>query len=152
MKAKVAAGEQPWKEAWENLLRQPYSWLNFQPKPFTHIARGSYGRTASGDRELSDSANAAYSHALQWYITGDKRRAKKASEILDAWSAVLWDFEGNSLARNNRGLGIDGAPAQGKYPRGKRAGALSAGTTREYRTALVDCRVLANSRRGGEHV
>jgi hypothetical protein len=95
MKAKVAAGEQPWKLAWDNLRSQPYSSLDFQAKPVAHIARGSFGRDSSGDRELSASANAAYSHALQWYITGEKAHARKAIEVIGAWSGVLWDFEGN---------------------------------------------------------
>ncbi len=95
MKSKVAAGEQPWKQAWENLLAQPDSSLDFQPKPAAHILRGAFGRVASGDRDLSASANAAYSHALQWVVTGDKAHATKAIEILNAWSAVLWDFDGN---------------------------------------------------------
>lgn len=95
MKAKVAAGEEPWKKAWDNLLAQPYSSLSFQAKPVAHIARGSFGRASSGDRELSASANAAYSHALQWYVTGDKAHARKAIEVIQAWSGVLWDFEGN---------------------------------------------------------
>jgi parallel beta-helix repeat protein len=95
MKAKVAAGEEPWKKAWNNLLAQPYSSLSFQAKPVTHIARGSFGRASTGDRDLSASANAAYSHALQWYVTGEKAHARKAIEVIQAWSAVLWDFEGN---------------------------------------------------------
>ena len=95
MKAKVAAGEQPWKQAWQNLRDQPYSSLDFQPKAVTHIMRGAFGRVASGDRDLSASALGAYSHALQWYITGDKAHARKAIEILNAWSGVLWDFDGN---------------------------------------------------------
>ena len=60
-----------------------------------HIARGSFGRASSGDRDLSASANAAYSHAVQWYVTGDKAHARKAIEVIQAWSAVLWDFEGS---------------------------------------------------------
>lgn len=95
MRAKVAAGEQPWKQAWENLRAEPYSSLEFRARPAAHIARGSFGSHASGDRELSASAEAAYSHALQWYITGDKAHARKAIGILDAWAEVLWDFEGN---------------------------------------------------------
>lgn len=95
MKAKVLAGEQPWKRAWDNLLAQPYSSLDFQPKPVTHIARGSFGRASRGDRDLSAGANAAYSHALQWYVTGDAAHARKAIEVIDAWSKTLWDFEGN---------------------------------------------------------
>ncbi|HEY3836186.1 MAG TPA: alginate lyase family protein [Bryobacteraceae bacterium] len=95
MKSKVAAAEQPWKQAWQNLLAQPYSSLDFQPHPVTHIVRGAYGRGSVGDRDLMSGALGAYSHALQWYITGDQAHARKAIEILNAWSAVLWDFEGN---------------------------------------------------------
>jgi parallel beta-helix repeat protein len=95
MKRKVAASEQPWKQAWDNLLQQPYSSLDFVPKPVTHIVRGAFGRGSVGDRQLSDSANAAYSQALQWYITGDKKHSDKAIAILNAWSSTLWDFEGN---------------------------------------------------------
>ncbi len=95
MKAKVLVGEEPWKHAWENLLSQPYSSLAFAAKPVVHIARGSFGRASSGDRELTASANAAYSHALQWYVTGKKEHARKAIEVIAAWSPVLWDFEGN---------------------------------------------------------
>jgi len=95
MKRKVDAGEQPWKQAWENLLHEPYSQADFDPKPVAHIVRGAYGRASTGDRDLSASANAAYSQALQWYITRDRAHAKKAIEILAAWSGTLWDFEGN---------------------------------------------------------
>ena len=95
MKQKVAAGEPPWKQAWENLLAQPYSAMDFEPQPFVHIMRGAYGRSAAGDRQLSASANAAYSQALQWYVTGDRAHARKAIEILNAWSGTLWDFDGN---------------------------------------------------------
>ena len=95
MKTKVAASEQPWKQAWENLLHQPYSSPDFTAKPVAHIVRGAYGRGSVGDRDLQESANAAYSQALQWYITGDRAHARKAIEILKAWSGALWDFEGN---------------------------------------------------------
>jgi parallel beta-helix repeat protein len=95
MKQKVAAGEQPWKQAWENLLHQPYSSLDFRPQPVAQVIRGPYGRPTIGGAELSGSANAANSQALQWYITGDAAHAKKAIEILNAWSGVLWDFQDN---------------------------------------------------------
>jgi hypothetical protein len=95
MKQKVAAGEEPWKTAWSNLCSQKYSSLNFQPQPVAHVVRGSYGRPSIGDRELSASANAAYSQALQWVVTGDKAHAQKAIEILNAWSYTLWDFQDN---------------------------------------------------------
>jgi hypothetical protein len=95
MKSKVKAGVNPWKKAWDNLLSQPYSSLDFQPHPVVHIARGPFGRASNGDRSLMDSALAAHSQALQWYVTRDPVHARKAIEIIDAWSGTLWDFEGN---------------------------------------------------------
>jgi parallel beta-helix repeat protein len=93
MKQKVNAGEQPWKDAFDRLSKSAS--LDFQPKPFTHIIRGPYGRPSIGGSELSSSAAAAYNHALMWYITGNKAHAQKAIEIINAWSRVLWDFDDN---------------------------------------------------------
>lgn len=93
MKQKVNAGEQPWKDAFDRLSKSAS--FEFQPKPFTHVIRGSYGRPSIGGSELSSSADAAYNHALMWYITGNKTYAKKAIEIINAWSPVLWDFDFN---------------------------------------------------------
>lgn len=95
IKTKLKAQEQPWQQAWENLCRERTSSLEFQPKPTAHIVRGSYGRGSVGDRDLSNSASAAYSHALQWVVTGDRAHAAKTIEILNAWSPVLRGFEGN---------------------------------------------------------
>lgn len=95
IREKVATGKQPWKAAWDNLRGRRTSSLNFDPQPTIHVVRGAYGRGSVGDRDLSNSAEAAYSHALQWIVTGDKAHAAKTIEILNAWSPVLKDFEGN---------------------------------------------------------
>lgn len=95
MREKVKAGEEPWKTAWDRLRAQSYSSLDFQPKPVAHIVRGPYGNPSVGDRDLSASANAAYSQALQWVVTRDTAHARKAAEIIDAWSGTLWDFKDN---------------------------------------------------------
>ncbi len=101
MKQKALAGEQPWKTAFENLKNKTS--LDFKPTPFTHISVGPYGANSSGGREYGQSADAAYNHALMWYITGDKAYAVKAIEILNAWSYRLWDFDDNN-AKLNVGL------------------------------------------------
>jgi parallel beta-helix repeat protein len=95
MRAKVQAKEEPWKSAYEQLCAQSYSSMDFQPKAIAHIIRGPYGHPAVGDRDLMESANAAYSQALQWFITRDPAHAHKAGEIIDAWSGTLQDFSGN---------------------------------------------------------
>jgi hypothetical protein len=93
MKQKIAADEQPWKDAFERLSKSAS--LDFQPEPFTHVIRGPYGRPSIGGSELSSSADAAYEHSLMWYITGNKSYAQKAIEIINAWSPLLWDFDDN---------------------------------------------------------
>jgi hypothetical protein len=95
MKAKVKAGEEPWKAAWDRLQAEPNSSLDFKQKPFAHIIRGAFGAGQIGGAELSASANAANSHVLQWFVTGNEAYARKAIEIFDAWSATLVDFYEN---------------------------------------------------------
>lgn len=95
IKSKLKTQEQPWQQAWENLLGERTSSLAFQPKPTAHVVRGSYGRGSVGDKDLSSSASAAYSHALQWIVTANRAHAAKTIEILNIWSPVLRDFEGN---------------------------------------------------------
>ncbi len=94
-KAKVKAGEEPWKSAWDRLQAEPNSSLDFKPKPFAHIIRGAYGAGQVGGAELTASANAVNSHVLQWFFTGNEAYARKAIEIIDAWSATLVDFYEN---------------------------------------------------------
>ena len=92
MKARIKAGEEPWKSAWDRLLAEPNSSLDFKPQPFVHIIRGAYGAGQKGGVELTASTGAVNSHVLQWYVTGNEAHARKAIEILDAWSSTLADF------------------------------------------------------------
>jgi hypothetical protein len=92
---KAHAHREPWQTAYQTLCEQPFSSLDYKPEPHTHVIRGPYGKPSIGDKELSSSANAAYSHALQWIVTGDKQHAQKAIEIINAWSYVVWNFQLN---------------------------------------------------------
>jgi len=47
-----------------------------------------------GQSAYDSDANAAYQNAIMWYITGDKRHAEKAKEIINAWSATLKTISG----------------------------------------------------------
>jgi hypothetical protein len=92
MKAKIHAGEEPWKSAWNVWLTGYVASLDFKPQPFAHVIRGAYDAGDIGGQALQQSASAAENHALQWYVTGDEAHARKAIEILDAWSVTLSDF------------------------------------------------------------
>lgn len=93
MKKMVLEGRQPYKDAFDKLKASTDT--PFIVKPHTHVLRGPYGRPNIGGDDLSKGANMAYNYALVWYITKDKAYAKKAIDILNAWSPVLWDFDYN---------------------------------------------------------
>jgi hypothetical protein len=92
MKAKIQAGAEPWKSAWNVWLAGAVGSLDFKPQPVAHVVRGAYDAGDSGGQALQQSASAAENHALQWYVTGDEAHARKTIEIFDAWSGMLADF------------------------------------------------------------
>src|SRR3984957_4695299 len=92
MKARINAGEEPWKSSWNVWLTSPGASLDFKPKPFVHVTRGAYAAGEQGGVELSESARVANNHVMQWYVTGNEAHAHKAIEIFDAWSGTLADF------------------------------------------------------------
>jgi hypothetical protein len=93
MKKFVLEGKQPYKDAFDRLKIAADS--PFLPVAHTHVLRGPYGRPNIGGDDLRNGANLAYDNALVWYVTGDKKYANKAIDILNAWSPTLWDFDYN---------------------------------------------------------
>lgn len=95
IKQKIAAGEEPWKTAWGKLRASESAALNYKPRPRAEVVRGPYNNPNIGSSELSDDSAAAYTHALQWCLTGNNAHARKAIEILNAWSATLKKVSGH---------------------------------------------------------
>ena len=89
VKGKIASGEEPWTSAWKEVQASRYADLEWQAQPRAHVERGPYNKPNIGSSEFSSDANAAYLHALQWALTEDENYAKKAAEILNAWSNTL---------------------------------------------------------------
>jgi hypothetical protein len=89
VKAKIQAGEQPWKNAFDKMKASSYASPSYAPKPRADVECGSYSSPNNGCSEERGDAAAAYAHALLWAYTGNKADADKAIQILNAWSAVL---------------------------------------------------------------
>lgn len=122
IKQKISAEEQPWQEAWEMLLSsqsssrsrrrsrrrrsrsEPVSALDYKPSPLADVVRGASNDPNIGSSDFSSDSIAAYSHALQWWMTDDQAHADKAIEILNAWSATLETISGHD-ARLLIGMG-----------------------------------------------
>ncbi|BCL23530.1 alginate lyase family protein [Streptomyces tuirus] len=90
-RSKVNAGAQPWKGAFDQMMASKYADLNRTPKPRAVVECGSYSNPNLGCTDEREDAIAAYTHALAWYLTRDERHARKAIELMDAWSAVIRD-------------------------------------------------------------
>ena len=131
VREKVQAGQEPWKSAWERLRssrphkphrrrsrrsrdhdkeRAGVSSLKYEPSPSAEVVRGPYNDPNIGSSNFSNDSMAAYSHALQWWMTGKKAHASKAIEILNAWSTTLESISGHDarLLIGMGGLGFRG--------------------------------------------
>ena len=89
VKGKIASGEKPWATAWKSVQAWRYADLDWRPQPHAHVERGPYNNPDVGSSEFSADANASYRHALVWVLTGKEVHARKAAEILNAWSSTL---------------------------------------------------------------
>jgi hypothetical protein len=85
---KVTAGAQPWKAAYDKAMGK-YGAAAYKATPFANVECGSYSNPNNGCSEERNDAVAAYTHALSWYVTRDEAHAKKAIEIMNAWSHTL---------------------------------------------------------------
>jgi hypothetical protein len=93
VRAKIAAGEQPWKGAFDRAKADMYGSLSYAPKPQANVECGPYSMPNNGCAEEYNDSLAAYTHALLWALTGEEAHAKKSIEIMNGWSAV---FKGHS--------------------------------------------------------
>ncbi|MEP4079820.1 alginate lyase family protein [Haloferula sp.] len=93
VKGKIEAGKEPWKSSWEALKESRYANLDWEPRTRARVERGPSNRLREGSDEYLRDADAAYTHALIWALSGEEAHARKAAEILDAWSGTLKSIE-----------------------------------------------------------
>jgi hypothetical protein len=91
IKAKIAAGSEPWTSAFTKAQTSKWGALSYKPTPVAIVECGPYTNPDIGCSNERNDSVAAYTQALLWYFTGDVRYADKAIEIMNAWSAVLKD-------------------------------------------------------------
>jgi hypothetical protein len=89
VKAKVKAGAQPWKKAYDAMMASPSASLSYTPEPYKVVECGPYSNPNIGCVAERNDAFAAYTLSLAWYMTGDARYAKQAITVMDAWSATI---------------------------------------------------------------
>ncbi len=89
----VEQGVEPYQSGFEMFKAHRQSQADWRLRgPFESVSRGP-GQDLHR-AELGQDGNAAYQNALMWAITGDEAHARKAVEILNAWSGVLKEIVG----------------------------------------------------------
>lgn len=91
VRQQVNAGAEPWASAYTQLRTSDFASLSWTPRPREIVECGPSSNPNLGCSDEREDAIAAYTHALQWYLTRDSRYAQKAIQIMDAWSAVIKD-------------------------------------------------------------
>lgn len=91
----IKDGQAPWKSALAQLQTSEEASLDYTPKPFANVVRGTRNNPDIGSSNMSRDAGAAYAHALQWSLTQKKAHAIKAIEILNAWATTLESVSGH---------------------------------------------------------
>ncbi len=95
VRARLAAGEEPWTSALAAMKGNEYCRLDYKPKIVSVI--NPHDKTVG---YLMKDASAAYGHALLWSLTGEEAHAEKAIEILDASGSILKAID---LGRSDQG-------------------------------------------------
>ena len=96
MRQRVATGQEPWRSGFERLRDDRCSRADWKLNgPLEVVTRGSVN--SAGNGQMMMDGNAAYQNALMWCITGNETHAKKAIEILNAWSGALKKMDGRDV-------------------------------------------------------
>ncbi|MCU1737174.1 MULTISPECIES: alginate lyase family protein [unclassified Pseudomonas] len=88
----------PWKEAFYDAVVSQYADLSYQPHPWEEVECGSYSNPDKGCSDEVGDAQAAYTQALLWLYTKDKRYAANTVAIINAWATTLKRGHVNSNA------------------------------------------------------
>ncbi|HOQ04307.1 MAG TPA: alginate lyase family protein [Anaerohalosphaeraceae bacterium] len=102
IRAKVAAGEQPWNGSWDILVSNTNSFLHTKSEAVPIIYAGE-GHSENYIRLARDCAR-AYQCALRYQISGETAYGDKAVEILNAWASVMTGWQGDTNVSLRAGL------------------------------------------------
>jgi hypothetical protein len=80
-----------WADGYAQLAASPLASFDYsRPDGYYEVVeRGPYNNPNRGATQFTNDATAVHYNALQWYLTGDIRHARKAIELLNGWSATL---------------------------------------------------------------
>lgn len=89
VKAKIVAGAEPWKSAFEAARTSDVGSLDYIPHPWKTCECGPFSKPDLGCKDEQHDSEAAYTQALLWYFTGNEAYAQNAIHIMNAWADTL---------------------------------------------------------------
>jgi hypothetical protein len=111
VKAKIQANAQPWKAAFDKAVADSHGSLSYTAHPRSVVECGPSSNPNLGCSEERSDAQAAYTHALLWYFTGNSAHANKAIQIMNAWSGTITDHTNHNAPLQTGWAGSMWAPA-----------------------------------------
>jgi regulation of enolase protein 1 (concanavalin A-like superfamily) len=91
VKAKVNAGEQPWKAGYDALAADSHSQPGYAMQgPFAQVSRNPHLNRSPWMNDMQ----AVWNLARMWYFTGNPAYAQKSRDILIAWATTQTSFTG----------------------------------------------------------
>ena len=89
VKGKIDAEEKLWLDTFARVQRSWHGRLAWKADPQAHVERGVRNSPNIGASDFIRDGRSAYTHSLLWVFTENEDHAKKAAEILNAWSSEL---------------------------------------------------------------
>ncbi|HEY1695243.1 MAG TPA: alginate lyase family protein [Polyangiaceae bacterium] len=89
VKAKIAAGAEPWTSALAQASSSSFGALSYVPHPRADVDCGPSSNPDLGCTDEKNDVVAAFTQALLWVHTGDAQHAQVAIQIMNAWSSTL---------------------------------------------------------------
>ncbi len=99
LRQQVQAGHEPWASLWKDLEASPEAAADWTPHPRRVIVVGFYSQPDIGASDFRRDADAAYTLALRYAVSGEEAFAEAAVGIIGAWSRSL-----DSITDNNKKL------------------------------------------------
>ena len=85
----VAAGLDPWKSAFSNMMNTTFAALDRPATPYVNVECGSNSNPNIGCTAERQDALASYVMSLAWFITRENQYADKAISYFNAWSYTI---------------------------------------------------------------
>ncbi len=87
---------EPWKSAYKKVLQDPLADKHYEPTPWSTVECGSASNPNNGCTDEVRDAQAAYTQALLWRLSGETVYAENVRKILNAWANTLTGGHTNS--------------------------------------------------------